>query len=133
VLGYLLIPLFARIISVPKSYLVPLTLVFAVAGTYVYRSNPMDLLFLVGFGLFGYVARKLRFDVSPLVMGFILTPPLEYALGQTVILSQGDLAGYILGERPVSVALLIGIPLLTATVWWRMKRRTDMPAPDPSP
>ncbi len=132
VLGYLLIPLFARIISVPKSYLVPLTLVFAVAGTYVYRSNTMDLLFLVGFGLFGYVARKLRFDVSPLVMGFILTPPLEYALGQTVILSQGDLAGYIVGERPVSVALLIGIPILTALVWWRMKRRTDLPPSDPS-
>lgn len=118
VLGKLLIPVFAKVVSIPRAYMVPLTLVFAVAGTYVYRSNPMDLVFLMAFGLFGYGARKLAFDVTPLVMGFILMAPFEYAVSQTLSLSQGDLVTYIVTERPVTLILLglivagVGIYLL---------------------
>lgn len=126
IVGYLLIPVFARLVSIRRAYLVPLTLVFAVAGTYVYRSNPMDLMFLMAFGLFGYGARKLDFDVTPLVMGFILTPPMEYAFGQTILMSQGNVADFILTQRPVAVGLMIVIPLVLAFVWWRGRsRRSD--------
>ena len=129
VVGYALIPVFARLVSIRRAYLVPLTLVFAVAGTYVYRSSPTDLMFLMAFGLFGYAARKLKFDVTPLVMGFILTPPLEYAFGQTVLLSQGDVAGFVLGERPVAVGVLVIVPIIMGLVWWRGSRqRKDAPA-----
>ncbi|MEQ9328226.1 MAG: tripartite tricarboxylate transporter permease, partial [Rhodospirillales bacterium] len=123
IVGYLLIPVFARLVSIRRAYLVPLTLVFAVAGTYVYRSNPMDLMFLMAFGLFGYGARKLDFDVTPLVMGFILTPPMEYAFGQTILMSQGNVADFILTQRPVAVGLMIVIPLVLAFVWWRGRSR----------
>jgi len=111
VLGKLLIPLFAKVVSIPRAYMVPLTLVFAVAGTYVYRSNPMDLIFLMGFGLFGYLARKLAFDVTPLVMGFILMKPFEYAVSQSISLSQGDLVAYVVSERPVTL-ILIGLTIV---------------------
>ncbi|GGK35641.1 tripartite tricarboxylate transporter permease [Salinarimonas ramus] len=122
-IGWVLMPLFARIVSIDKAYLVPLMLLFAVGGTYVYRSNPMDLWFMIGFGVVGYVARKLAFDVSPLVMGFILTPPLEYAVGQTVLLARGDVAGYLVGERPITIAVLLLAPLLTAWILVRQHRR----------
>ena len=121
VLGKLMIPLFAKVVSIPKAYMVPLTLVFAVAGTYVYRSNPMDLVFLMAFGLFGYCARKLAFDVTPLVMGFILMGPFEYAVSQTLSLSQGDVAGYIAAERPVTLILLGMIALGIAFQIFRRK------------
>ncbi len=123
--GYVLIPVFARLVSIRRAFLVPLTLVFAVAGTYVYRSSPSDLMFLMAFGLFGYAMRKLRFDVTPLVMGFILTPPLEYAYGQTVLLSQGDVLGFVLAERPVTVVLLTVIPIILGFFWWRGSRRKN--------
>lgn len=125
VVGYVLIPVFARLVSIRRAFLVPLTLVFAVAGTYVYRSSPTDLMFLMAFGLFGYAMRKLRFDVTPLVMGFILTPPLEYAFGQTILLSQGDLLGFVLTERPVTVVLLTVIPIILGILWWRGSRRKN--------
>ena len=121
VLGKLMIPIFAKVVSIPKAYMVPLTLVFAVAGTYVYRSNPMDLVFLMAFGLFGYFARKLAFDVTPLVMGFILMGPFEYAVSQTLSLSQGDVTGYITAERPVTMILLGMIALGVAFQIFRRK------------
>jgi putative tricarboxylic transport membrane protein len=119
-IGYLLTPIFARVVTVPKAYLVPMMLIFAVAGTYVFRSNPIDLYFMIGFGLFGYIARKLQFDVTPLVMGFILMPPLEYALGQTYVLARGDVFGYLIANRPITVAVLLLAPVL---MFWILRRR----------
>ena len=135
VIGYILSPIFSRIVTVNKAYLVPLMLIFAVAGVYVYRSNVMDLFFMIGFGLFGYACRKLQFDVSPLVMGFILAPPLEYAFGQTVTLAQGDVLGYLTGTRPIAVAVIVITPIL---LLWMMRRRKAEPvpedvAPEPAP
>jgi putative tricarboxylic transport membrane protein len=123
-IGYLLTPVFARVVTINKAYLVPLMLLFAVAGTYVYRSNPMDLYFMIAFGIFGYAARKLAFDVTPLVMAFILLPPLEYAVGQTMLLARGDLLGYLIGQRPITVAVLVLMPLLIFWIAQRQRRQT---------
>ncbi len=119
VLGYLTIPLFAKVVTIRKSALLPLTAIFAFAGSYVYRSDPFDLLVLVFFGIFGYTAKKLNFDVTPMVMGYILGPVLEYSFGQTLNLARGDTLHYIFVARPIT-AIILGItPFITAALWWR--------------
>jgi putative tricarboxylic transport membrane protein len=121
-IGYLCIPLFAKVVTIRKSLLLPLTLVFAFAGTWVFRSNPYDLAILVIFGALGYLAKKLQFDVTPLAMGFILGQPLEYAFGQTVILSGGQIFHYIFLERPITGAIIILTPVITYLMWRRSMR-----------
>jgi putative tricarboxylic transport membrane protein len=128
VLGYLLIPLFSKVVMIRKAYLVPLTIVFAFVGTYVYRSNVFDLYFLIFFGLLGYGARKLSFDVTPLVMAFILTPVLEYSLGQSILLSQGNLFHYVVIERPLALIIILATPVLTYLMWYRTRKLRN---PDP--
>jgi len=128
VLGYLLIPLFSKVVMIRKAYLVPLTVVFAFVGTYVYRSNVFDLYFLIFFGLLGYAARKLSFDVTPLVMAFILTPVLEYSLGQSILLSQGNLLHYVVIERPLALGIILATPGLTYVMWYRTRKLRN---PDP--
>ncbi len=123
ILGYLTIPLFARVVSLRKSLLLPLTIVFAFAGSFVFRSNPTDLMFLVFFGTFGYAARKLRFDVTPMVMAFILATPLEVALSQSLSLSQGNLFGYIVVDRPISAIIFLATPIIGFLMWRRSARR----------
>jgi putative tricarboxylic transport membrane protein len=122
VLGYFTIPLFAKVVGIRRSILLPLTVIFAFAGCYVPRSDPMDLAILVFFGAFGYAAKKLHFDVTPMVMAFILTPTIEYSFGQTLILAQGNLLGYILFERPITAAIFLCTPLLTFLMWRRSVR-----------
>jgi putative tricarboxylic transport membrane protein len=122
VLGYFCIPLFAKVVGIRRSILLPVTVVFAFAGCYVPRSDPMDLMMLVCFGAFGYAAKKLRFDVTPMVMAFILTPTIEYSFGQTIILSQGNLLGYITIDRPITAGILLLTPLLTFLMWRRSAR-----------
>jgi len=126
VLGYFLVPYFAKVVTIQKGILLPLTVVFAFAGSYVFRSDPLDLIILAVFGVFGYIAKKLHFDVTPLVMGFILGPILEYSFGQTVTMSQGNIFGYILTERPITVAIVVATPVLTYYLWRRSARlRSD--------
>ena len=122
VIGYFSIPFFAKVVTIRKSFLLPLTLVFAFAGTWVFRAQPFDLGVLVFFGMFGYIARKLHFDVTPMAMGFILGPTLEYSFGQSVQLSDGDLVSYMLFERPISAVIFALTPFLTYMMWRRSVR-----------
>ncbi len=82
----------------------------------------IHLLVLVFFGIFGYAAKKLNFDVTPMVMGYILGPVLEYSFGQTINLARGDTLHYIFAVRPIT-AIILGItPFITAGLWWRSAR-----------
>ena len=121
-IGYLCIPFFARVVTIRKSFLLPLTLVFAFAGSWVFRAQPFDLAVLVFFGAFGYIAKKLHFDVTPMAMGFILGPTLEYSFGQSITLSNGQLFSYMVFERPITSVLLALTPFITFLMWRRSNR-----------
>lgn len=81
--------------------------------------GPPELAAILFLGAFGYIAKKLQFDVTPMAMGFILGPTLEYSFGQTVILSTGDLLGYVFIERPFTAAIIALTPVLTFVMWRR--------------
>ena len=121
VIGYLSVPFFARLVTVKNSLLIPVVIMFAFAGAYVFRSDTVDLLMLVAFGAIGIVARAGRFPVMPMVMGFILGPPLEYAFGQTLAMAQGDALGFMIGERQGMLALLVATPIIGFLLWRRMR------------
>jgi putative tricarboxylic transport membrane protein len=122
IIGYLSIPLFARVVRIPKTLLMPLTIMFAFAGVFAVRNNPTDLYVLGIFGVVGYVLRKFRFDVAPLAMAFILGPEIERAISQTLSLSKGDVAGYIIFERPITLVILVLTPIIAWSLWRRSTR-----------
>ncbi len=129
VIGYLAIPFFARLVTIKNALLIPAVIMFAFAGSYVFRSDPVDLLMLIGFGAFGIIARMARFEVMPMVMGFILGGPLEYAFGQTMAMSDGDLLTFALTERPGMLAILLLAPLIGIYLWRRMASLSAAPPP----
>lgn len=126
VIGYLSIPFFSRLVTIKISVLIPVVIMFAFAGAFVFRSDSVDLLMLVAFGVFGILARAGRFDVMPMVMGFILGPPMEYAFGQTVAMTNGNALGFFLGERQGAFCVLLATPIIGFLLWRRM--RTVAPA-----
>ena len=122
VIGKVCIPFFAKVVTIRKSFLLPLTLVFAFAGTWVFRAQPSDLAILVIFGAIGYICKKLHFDVTPMAMGFILGPTLEYSYGQSVILAQDQLLHFLFIDRPITATILLLTPVATFLMWRRSKR-----------
>ncbi len=125
VIGYLSIPFFARIVTIKTGLLVPIVIMFAFAGAYVFRSDTTDILMLVAFGLFGLLARAGKFDVMPMVMGFILGGPLEYSFGQTVAMTGNSPWEFFFTERLGMVAVLIATPIIGYALWKRMQTATS--------
>jgi putative tricarboxylic transport membrane protein len=80
---------------------------------------------LLGFGLLGYLMKKLDFAPAPLVLAFVLGRMAEEALRQSLLLSRGSLA--ILITRPLALALLVlavavaGLPALVPAIRARLR------------
>ena len=106
-----------------RFYLIPMIIIFAFTGSYVYRSDPLDLQMLIGFGIFGYVAKKLEFDVAPMVMAFILGQILEYTLGQTLNMADGQMFFYLMTERWGAGLIYLLVPIVLAILVYRAKKR----------
>jgi putative tricarboxylic transport membrane protein len=107
--GKLLTPLFARLVTIRSSILLPLIMLFCFVGAYIFRNNMGDVGMALVFGVFGYFLRKIEIPMAPLVIAFILTPMAEEAMKQSLLLSDGDFSIFI--TRPIS-ALFIGISVL---------------------
>jgi putative tricarboxylic transport membrane protein len=80
---------------------------------------------LSGFGLLGYLMRKLDYPSAPLILGLVLGDSMERALRQSLMMSQGDLG--ILVSRPLSATMLaltvviLLLPLFKKANTWRVK------------
>jgi putative tricarboxylic transport membrane protein len=122
VIGYLTIPFFARVVTIKKSLLIPVTIMLAFAGTYLARANPFDIVTLIGFGLIGIAAREAKFDVAPMVMGFILGRELEYTFGQTLALAGDNWVQFALTERLGMTAVVVATPIVGILLGRRMHR-----------
>ncbi|CAO3351418.1 tripartite tricarboxylate transporter permease [Azospirillum melinis] len=104
VLNLPLIGIWVRLLRVPYAYLFPAILVFCCIGTYSLRNDVFDVVMMAGFGLFGYVLKKLDCEPAPLLLGFVLGPLLEENLSRAMLLSHGDLGIFV--SRPISAGLM---------------------------
>ncbi len=88
--GTLLLRFFVRIIAVRKSLLLPFIFILCVLGTYAARGNLFDPLVMVVFGVVGFVLRSGSFQLTPVVIAFILGIELETSFRQAMRVSSMD-------------------------------------------
>ncbi len=105
ILNLPLVPLFAQLLRLPSYAMLPLILGFSLVGVMTVSSTLFAGLLLAAFGLIGWLMRRLDYPAAPLVLGLVLGDPMERALRQSLMMSQGDLS--ILVSRPISATLLV--------------------------
>ena len=115
-----LVGLFARMLTIPTHFLVPLIAVLAFVGIYSIVGNPFDLFLIIGLGLFGWVLRKLDFSLAPVILGFVLGNLFENNLRRALSISAGDWK--ILLSTPESW-LLYGLAIAVVVVPMILGRR----------
>ena len=113
ILNLPLVGLWAKILEVPYQYIVVGTLLFCVIAAYSINHNVFDIWIMLGFGVIGYLLRKLDFPLAPFVLGLILGPQLEKSLRTSLEMSAGDFMIFL--TRPITATLLvmsiIGLPV----------------------
>ncbi|MCT8161892.1 tripartite tricarboxylate transporter permease [Pseudoruegeria sp. SHC-113] len=119
ILNLPLIPYIAKVLAVPRNYLIPFILFFTLMGAYIGQNNATELLILVGFGVAATVLRFADYPLAPLLIGFILGRMLEDNFARSMQLYDG--IGFIL-ERPMTLGLLAVAVLLVVLPSYRARR-----------
>ncbi len=123
VLNLPLIPYIAKLLAVPRNYLVPFILFFALIGAYIGQNNATELLIMVGLGVMATILRFAHYPLPPLIIGFILGGMMEDNLGRAIRKANGF---DFLWERPLTLSLLIvAFAFLAVPVYndWRVLRK----------
>jgi putative tricarboxylic transport membrane protein len=103
ILNIPLVGIFARLLTVPPHYLMPGVITVSFLGVYSVNQNSFDLLLMVGFGVFGYLLRKLSIPLVPVILGIILGTPMEQSLRRALAASGGDV--WTLLDSPLALCL----------------------------
>lgn len=119
ILNLPLIPYIAKILTVPRTYLIPFILFFTLMGAYIGQNNATELLILIGFGVCATILRFADYPLAPLLIGFILGSMLEDNFSRSMQLYDGF--GFIL-ERPMTLSLLTLALILIALPTYRARR-----------
>lgn len=85
-----MIGIFVKLLSVPPKFLMPIVTLVASVGIYSVSHSALDLYFMVGFGVIGYILRKVDVPLVPVILGMLLGPEMEKSLRHALVLSDGE-------------------------------------------
>jgi putative tricarboxylic transport membrane protein len=103
------VPCWVALLRIPFSIMAPVIVVVCTIGAYTVHNARFDVITMLGFGVLGYVFKKLRYPLAPLVLALVLGDTLEASFRQSMLLSQGSLT--IFFSNPL-VGTIMSLPIL---------------------
>ena len=91
-------------VKIPKQRLLPIVLLLTLTAIYVQQTTMFAVYVTLGFGLLGYLMRKLRVSILPFVIAFILANNLEEAMRQAFAVTGAD--PWFLFASPISIVFI---------------------------
>jgi putative tricarboxylic transport membrane protein len=105
------VPVFAAMMRVPFFIIAPLIFVVVTVGAYAVSSSYLDVLLMMGFGVVGYLFKKLDYPIAPLVLAMVIGDKAEDAFRQSMLLSNGSLKIFF-SNGLVGTVMALGIAFL---------------------
>ena len=126
VFGLTGVRIFTRLIECPRGVLIPLIIVLSVVGSYAIQNNPVDVYWMLGFGIVGYFLRCYGFQMGPIILGVILGGLMDTSYRRAMISVQDSPIRFVgeLLSNPLSLGLTIFLLLVVLRPflgrwWWR--------------
>lgn len=101
---FLFVPLFVKVLDIPKWSLVSWVMVFIIAGSYSLDNSLFNVGLTLLFGVIGFFMKRLEYPAAPMVLGLVLGTMTEDSLRQSLVLSGGNPMIFV--TRPISLFLL---------------------------
>jgi putative tricarboxylic transport membrane protein len=116
------VPWWAAILRIPFSVIAPVIIVICAIGAYTVHNSMFDVVLMLVFGVLGYLFKKLKYPLAPLVLALVLGDMAEASFRQAMLLSQGSLA--IFWSNPL-VGSIVGLAMLML-LWplWGIAKRS---------
>jgi putative tricarboxylic transport membrane protein len=100
-----MVGLFVRLLMVPSHILMPTVAMIGFVGIYSISGSVFDLFVMIGFGVGGYLLRKLDVPLVPIILGILLGNQMEDNLRRALTISNGEWS--ILWGSPLALGLWI--------------------------
>jgi len=114
------VPLFASILRIPFSIIAPVIIVICAVGAYTVHNATFDVWLMLGFGLLGYIFKKLDYPMAPMVLALVLGDRAEDSFRQSMLMSQGSLeiffSNYLVAGITSLAMLLLLWPLISKVI-----------------
>jgi len=98
-----MVGLFVRVLLIPARILMPVVAMVSFVGIYGISGSSFDLLVMIGFGVLGWVLRKLDVPLVPIILGVLLGNAMEANLRRAMTISDGDWSALV--QSPLSIVL----------------------------
>jgi putative tricarboxylic transport membrane protein len=103
------VPFWAAFLRIPFSVIAPVIVVICAIGAYTVHSSMFDVVMMLVFGVAGYLFKKLKYPMAPLVLALVLGDMAEASFRQSMLLSQGSFS--IFWANPL-VGSIFGLAIL---------------------
>ncbi len=114
------VPLFASILRIPFSIIAPVIIVICAVGAYTVHNAMFDVWLMLGFGVLGYLFKKLDYPMAPMVLALVLGDRAEDSFRQSMLFSQGSLdiffSNYLVGSITSLALLLLFWPIISKVI-----------------
>lgn len=120
VLGLLLNKPLSGLLKINRTSLLPAITLLCIVGAYSVQNSVYDIWLMIAFGAVGFMMKRHRYPVAPLVLGLVLGQMCDLNLRRTITIwsAQGGFLGLVL-QRPVTIILFI---LIIASVYFILKK-----------
>ncbi|MGH8667205.1 MAG: tripartite tricarboxylate transporter permease [Burkholderiales bacterium] len=127
ILNVPLIGLFVRLLYIPGGILMPLILAIATIGLYAINGNIFELFLGLGFGVIGYVFRKLDIPLAPMVLSLVLGGIMEQSFRQAMTISDADPSIFVGSTICITLVALSVASIAVPFILRRIKLLRDVP------
>ena len=114
------VPLFAAILRIPFSIIAPVIIAICAVGAYTVHNSMFDVYLMLGFGVLGYLFKKLGYPMAPLVLALVLGDRAEDSFRQAILGSQGEMSIFfsngLVGTITTFALLMLFWPLIAKLI-----------------
>lgn len=112
----------AKIAKIPRTFLLPVILVFCVIGSFALSNRLFDVWVMLAFAGLGFFLESKKIPLAPFVIGFVLGPIAEENLSSGLMASNGSWLPIVTRPIPL-IFLLVALVMLFAPLL-RKKRQS---------
>ncbi|PLS22904.1 tripartite tricarboxylate transporter permease [Neptunicoccus cionae] len=111
--------LLLKIIQIPTRFLGVIILTLSFVGVYSLRNSTIDCAIAAGFGVFGFMLKRLNLPIVPIILGMVLGGIMEAKLRTSMMRVKSPLD---MIDRPIAFILFLLILVVLGSHVWRMWR-----------
>lgn len=124
------IRIFAKLVEVSRGILIPVIIVLSVVGTFSIQNNMVDVYWMLGFGVFGYILKMYGFQLAPIILGMILGPLMDMSYRRAMMSSENSIPAFAadLVTNPLTLVLTLAVVFMLVSqtsLWQWLKRKSD--------